>query len=986
MNHTTPDSLPVIEQALLRFDRLWDAGQGPAAADFRTLFQGDDQADFVELIYHEFCRLEADDRSPDHRAFLSRYSEFAPQLQKLFEVHFGLSSPENADFEPSNRPEFPECGDQVGPFQLVKLLGQGMLGKVFLARQTDLGDRPVALKISRSGPEAAAELQAVLTHPNIMPVLQQFITSDEAFRIIVMPYRAGASLDQLLPKPSPTEMQAAARRRLHRGRVAPDDIRPRLRQLAPIMPNQTDQKEFNLSWPGQVAEWGARLAQALDYACQQGVIHGDIKPGNIYIDTNLTPCLLDFHLARRWRFLRHRRVLNQHDLGGTLHYLSPERLRPLLGPLAAKSIPFQFSALDVQSAHRGDLYGLGLVLLELLTGHGPAQVQKCPTDNLAETAALLCQWREHQAFLMDWPGYRSLPPAWKTVLARLLAPEPAFRFETGAELAKSLQSLARTKAISDRPKKFGRKPMAIAFILAVSLIWGSLTYISMQRAAYCRVVQSYWNMPDYFLNDPSQTAEIRLSTRLRQARLQLEPIVGQASGTFLHGRFNRLTRPTVASLDAEIWLAGRIEQVTKALASRALATRNADDTRTAAEILQFGIRRYKAPIWRKRYLELTGHAASTDSSGLIRLNSEASQAVLEAYLTTLDETDNAEPPWKEMLRLAPGSFGVRYGYAHFLLNKNKGRDTIEQLRAANTIDPNHFDTLRLLAYCEMDQAQYTSALAHLDKALNLRPDDISALRLQTICRIQTGQRDALTAELARIGEILEERPTGQKIDVEDLLDAESVDLSGNQDVFDLKTVERLAELIPNDVEILDLLMHKYENSRHFLDAIGTIQKIRNLMPQKLEYKINLAILSFRIGHLDQAIDLTEEILSDQETTRFLKKYNSVTRFLVDVVECLEQRNPDRARKNCFQLIQTLESSDINLGECHFLMARLILETENIAGVPKALEHLIQAGQQNSQFVHLWYVKDSVFQKYQGQLQADIERLFPKPESSVTKQN
>src|SRR5947209_10221882 len=208
---------------------------------------------------------------------------------------------------------------ELGDYELVEEVGRGGQGVLFRARQKSL-NRTVALKVISLGQWASkahvkrfrreAEAAASLDHPSIVPIYE--VGEREGACYFSMKFVEGGQLDEV-------------------ARRAPISIR-------------------------QAAELIAKVARTVHYAHEHGILHRDIKPGNILLDTKGEPQLTDFGLARLVE--AESTVTRTLEVLGTPSYMAPEQ--------AAGNNP---ATAGLTSAT--DVYGLCAVLYQLLTGHPP---------------------------------------------------------------------------------------------------------------------------------------------------------------------------------------------------------------------------------------------------------------------------------------------------------------------------------------------------------------------------------------------------------------------------------------------------------------------------------------------------------------------------------------------------------------------------------------------------------------------------------------
>lgn len=270
-------------------------------------------------------------------------------------------------------------GKHFGRYEIVGELGRGAMGVVYKARDPQI-DRMVALKtVSLRGqePEDAAEFrrrfvneaQAAgrLHHPGIVSVFDVGEETQTGEPYIVLEYVAGEALNKIIAREKKLPLQRAL----------------------------------------QIAE---EVADALDYAHEQGVTHRDVKPGNILITESGHPKIADFGIAKL--NLAHFTIPGK--VLGTPAYMAPEQLS------------------GEGADGRSDLFSLGVILYAMVTGHSPFQ------GNSATTVCFKVANREPvPASALDL----NLPPELDAVIARAMAKDRDDRYQRGADFANDVRVL-----------------------------------------------------------------------------------------------------------------------------------------------------------------------------------------------------------------------------------------------------------------------------------------------------------------------------------------------------------------------------------------------------------------------------------------------------------------------------------------------------------------------------------------------------------------
>ncbi|MBA3961785.1 MAG: protein kinase [Chthoniobacterales bacterium] len=284
--------------------------------------------------------------------------------------------------------DVPDKEWHLGNYEILEEIGRGGMGVIYRARQRH-SRRIVALKrvlayqtdshetLARFRREA--EAAAGLDHPNILPIYE-VSESEDGLPFFSMKYATGGSLRAALP---------------------------RLRNK-----------------PNECARLLAKVARAIDYAHHAGILHRDLQPGNILLDSHGEPMVSDFGLAK---WLTEESDLTQSlTTFGTPGYIAPE----------------QAAAATAELTPAADTYSLGAILFHLLTGRPPFT----GTNVLSVI---------HQASITPAPHLRTLAPSLdrdlETIVVRALEREPGARYQSAGALAEDLECWLEGRPIHTRP-------------------------------------------------------------------------------------------------------------------------------------------------------------------------------------------------------------------------------------------------------------------------------------------------------------------------------------------------------------------------------------------------------------------------------------------------------------------------------------------------------------------------------------------------------
>ncbi|MFO0970406.1 MAG: protein kinase [Gemmataceae bacterium] len=693
MNTHADDRVPAL---LDRQKRAWEDGARPSVEQLLSDagLEGDPEA-FLDLVYNEVVLREERGEGPSLAEYVERYPQLADDLRLHFEVHSALypqlvteTRRLDGDSLPDGYADPGSAQPRLDNYELVSRLGQGGMGVVYKARQRLLR-RFVAVKMFQPGRvpsrrdrarfKTEAEAIARLQHPNIVQIFE--IGESDGTPFLALELAEHGTLADRLQKLTYAPRAAA----------------------------------------GLVET----LARAIAHAHDEGVLHRDLKPANILFARDDTPKITDFGLAKMLEddAAGGRDTTRSGEPMGTPRYMAPEQAAGRTGAIGVAT----------------DVYALGVVLYECLTGQAPfVSSSAVETMDRIRTEEPLPPRRLQ----------RSIPKDLETICLCCLNKEPGRRYRGAQDLADDLRRFldgapirARRTPAWERVWKWSRRrPLhAIGGAAGFLFIAGMLVFL-LVRDHLERLRLDALRQEVIGLIEEGRQALDAQDDRTAQARflsawtkVRTEPALADfqtaASGWLDHGRRvaekehakKRRPPPLFDELRDEALLQSLLAEVGRpeSLAATRLTIEAALDLTVADD-----------PAWEQERELLT-----LLDAGLLLQEGKA-----DAALDLMDRTKGASRLW-------------RLRRADCLERLGKKDDAARERAAAERFPPRSGSELVLSGVDRFQRGDASGAAGEFDKALLLEPANFTARLFQSVCFLRLKRpAEAKVALTACLGE------------------------------------------------------------------------------------------------------------------------------------------------------------------------------------------------------------------------------------------
>jgi TolB-like protein/Flp pilus assembly protein TadD/predicted Ser/Thr protein kinase len=666
---------------------------------------------------------------------------------------------------------------EFGGYELLEEVGRGGQGVVFRARQKSL-NRIVALKVIGLGQWSTkthikrfrleAEAAASLDHPCIVPIYEVGERDGQCY--FSMKFVEGGQLDEVV-KQTPLSIREAV-------------------------------------------ELIAKVARTVHYAHEHGILHRDIKPGNILLDAKGEPQLTDFGLARLVE--SESTVTRTLEVLGTPSYMAPE----------------QAAGNNAKLTSATDVYGLGAVLYQLLTGHPPFA-----GGTTYETIKLLLETEPRQPRLWNPKVDRDL----STICLKCLEKDPRRRYSSALALAEDLErwlrhepiQAQRTGVIARGKKWLQRNPtlaavatLSLALIAALGIIvWK--TDIFRRPATAGIAVLPFENLSND-KEDASFADGVQDDLLTKLAKIAHLKVISRTSVMDFRGKHN--TREIGNALGVSHVLEGSVRKTGAWLHINAQLI----DARTDSH------------IWAEEY--------DRDLKDMFAVQSEITQKVAErlhAKISPAEKQAIERPPTADIsaFDLYSRAKNLILAWSFNFTEKGNLLQAVDLLNQAVAQDPTFFQAYCQLAWVHDQLYQFrfdrtperlALAKAAIEAAFQLRPNAGEA-HLARAGHLYRGYRDyegALT-ELETAGQTM---PNDSRLlELKGYIERRRP--GGNQEEA-LRNLERAAALDPRNTYLLRQTALSYEDLRRYADEAAVTDRALAVDPNNAEIKAERAFAEF----------------------------------------------------------------------------------------------------------------------------------------------
>src|SRR5215469_16461326 len=658
-------------------------------------------------------------------------------------------------------------------YQILQVLGEGGMGAVYKARDREL-ERIIALKVIR--PDLAGH-QEVLQRFKQELILARQVTDTNIIRIFDLGEADGVKFITM---------------ELVEGETLQHMLRTRGKLPVP-----------------EVVDMLEQMLSGLRAAHKAGVIHRDLKPGNIMRDAQGRVVIMDFGLARS---LESDGMTKTGAMLGTIEYMSPEQ------------------ALGMELDARSDLFTVGLICYELLTGRMPFQADSA-------VASLLRRTKERAAPMTDLD--KEIPGVLSNIVSKCLERDAALRYQSAQALLDDLyawqgKQAGATLSFHAKVGPWGQSlPWPIIGAIATAILLGALG----------------WTWRDKLLS-PRSTQRASAVPQMSLAILPFRNASGDTSLSWMGATFADMLRTDVGQAAAlQTVSSDRINQIFHDLRVEPDASLNPETLQRVAEFTSAD-----RLVW-GQYLKLgdqirinaTLQDLKRQRSFSLKVEASNEKELPKALQQLADsiEQDLALPA--ETIKqlhtalLKPSSQSVQalryYSEGMQLTRQGKNLEAVKQFGAATNEDPNF-----ALAYSNL--AATYAALGYGDKA-----EQASRKAVDRSDKVSPQEQALIQAENARV--------------TADYAKA-------------IQQYEKLAEMLPNDPDIQYSLARLYEDSGAFDKARSSYDKILTRDPKNVDALLHTGWVEIRrdnaqgsLEYLGRALALAVQLQNDDEKAAIL---------------------------------------------------------------------------------------------------------------------